>query len=157
MALWLAKCGRPQSIVDDKQLNVLIARILDLCKAKLRYSLPCVPTVKKHLSLLGLEGKALALDLIIVRLLKSGVKVSISGDLWSSNGMGLFGIYAHGITETWVMEKYLIGLVACSDKRHTGENIEKWTDEALESIGMTVQDLTEAPAPPATATATEEQ
>ena len=41
---------------------------------------------------------------------------SISGDLWSDNGMGLFGIYAHGITETWVMEKALIGLVACDDK-----------------------------------------
>ena len=51
-----------------------------------------------------------------MRLLQSGVKVSISGDLWSSNGMGLFGIYAHGITETWVMEKALIGLVACDDK-----------------------------------------
>ena len=47
----------------------------------------------------------------IVRLIKSGVKPSISGDLWSDNGMGLFGIYAHGITETWVMEKALIGLV----------------------------------------------
>ena len=44
------------------------------------------------------------------------VKPSISGDLWSDNGMGLFGIYAHGITETWVMEKALIGLVACDDK-----------------------------------------
>jgi len=52
----------------------------------------------------------------IVRLIKSGVKPSISGDLWSDNGMGLFGIYAHGITETWVMEKALIGLVACDDK-----------------------------------------
>ena len=52
----------------------------------------------------------------IVRLLKSGVKVSIAGDLWSDNGMGPFGIYAHGITETWVMEKALIGLVARESK-----------------------------------------
>ena len=51
-----------------------------------------------------------------MRLLKSGVKVSISGDLWSSRGMCLFGIYADGITETWDMEKALIGLVACSDE-----------------------------------------
>ena len=46
----------------------------------------------------------------MVRLIKSGVKPSISGDLWSEGGMGLFGIFAHGITDTWVMEKALIGL-----------------------------------------------
>ena len=65
--------------------------------------------------MLGLEGKALGRD-FVVRLLKSGVRPSISGDLWSEGGMGLFGIYAHGITETFVMEKALIGLVACSDE-----------------------------------------
>ena len=72
----------------------------------------------------------------VVRLIKSGVKPSISGDLWSDSGMGLFGIYAHGITETWVMEKALIGLVACEAERHTAENITRWTKEALESIGL---------------------
>ena len=55
--------------------------------------------------------------------------------------MGLFGIYAHGITETWVMEKALIGLVACESKRHTAENIKQWTDEALSSIGLTAVKL----------------
>ena len=59
-----------------------------------------------HLKLLGLEGKALGRDLI-VRLIKSGVKPSISDeDLWSEGGMGLFGIYAHGISETWVMDSW---------------------------------------------------
>ena len=72
-----------------------------------------------------------------VRLINSGVKPSISGDLWSDNGMGLFGIYAHGITESWNMEKVLIGLVACESERHTAANISKWTSEALESIGLT--------------------
>ena len=51
--------------------------------------------------------------------------------------MGLFGIYAHGITETFVMEKALIGLVACESERHTAANIEIWTTEALEEIGLT--------------------
>ena len=32
----------------------------------------------------------------------SGVKPSISGDLWSDNGMGLFGIYAHGMNEDFM-------------------------------------------------------
>ena len=39
--------------------------------------------------------------------------------------MGLFGIYAHGISESWVVEKALIGLVACETERHTAENITK--------------------------------
>ena len=82
--------------------------------------------MSKHLTLLGLEGKTLARD-FVVRLLKSGVKPSITGDLWSEGGMGLFGIYAHGITETWVIEKALIGLVACASERHTAKNIRKWT------------------------------
>ena len=67
--------------------------------------------MKSHLSLLGAEGKALGRD-FIVRLIKSGVKPTISGDLWSDGGMGLFGIYAHGISESWVMEKALIGQTA---------------------------------------------
>ena len=37
-----------------------------------------------HLMLLGRD--------FVVRLLKSGVKPTISGDLWSDSGMGLFGI-----------------------------------------------------------------
>ena len=45
--------------------------------------------MKTHLSLLGAEGKALGRD-FIVRLIKSGVKPTISGDLWSDGGMGLF-------------------------------------------------------------------
>ena len=74
-------------------------------------------------------------------MLRSGVKPSITGDLWSDGGMGLFGIYAHGITETWVMEKVLIGLVACESKRHTADNIKTWTEEALKNIGLTAEDL----------------
>ena len=57
------------------------------------------PAVRNELSLLGVEAKALGRD-FLVRLIKSGVRPSISGDLWSESGMGLFGIFAHGITET---------------------------------------------------------
>ena len=78
-----------------------------------------------------------------MRLINSGVKPTISGDLWSDSGMGLFGIYAHGITDTWVMEKALIGLVACESKRHTAENIKTWTREALEDVGLTAAGLVE--------------
>ena len=90
--------------------------------------------------MLGIEDKALGRDLI-VRLVKSGVKPSISGDLWSDGGMSLFGIFAHGITESWIMEKALIGLVACESERHTAENIATWTKDALKAIGLTADGL----------------
>ena len=140
VALWVSKCGRPQKITEDPELRTLLARILELCKSRLRYELPCRSTVRNELSLLGTEGKSLGRN-FLVRLIKSGVKPSISGDLWSDGGMGLFGIFAHGITETWEMEKALIGLVACEKERHTADNISKWTDEALEAIGLTAEGL----------------
>ena len=125
------------AIVEDDEFGTLLARILKLTKSRLRWSLPSRGTVRKDIKMLGEEGKTLGRD-FVMRLLKSGVKPSISGDLWSEGGMGLFGIYAHGITETWVMEKALIGLVACEKERHTAENIKKWTDEALVAIGLTL-------------------
>ena len=91
-------------IVEDKQLQNLRSRILELCRARLRYELPCRKTVGNDITLLGKEGKVIARD-FLVRLIISGVKPTISVALWSEGGMGLFGIYAHGITETWVLEK----------------------------------------------------
>ena len=109
--------------------------------SSLFFSAPLYVEVRQgHGSALGIEGKTLARD-FIVRLIKSGVRPSISGDLWSENGMGLFGIYAHGITETFEMEKYLIALIACDSERHTAQNIKRWTVEALEGIGLTAKDL----------------
>ena len=72
--------------------------------------------------------------------------MSISGDLWSDKGMGLFGIYAHGITETWITEKAPIALVACESKRHTAENIREWTKDALLDIGLSIKGLLAKPA-----------
>eukprot|EP00966_Prymnesium_polylepis_P033345 775702-Prymnesium_polylepis.1 len=96
VARWIAKCGRPQAIVADNELGELLARILELCRARSRYTLPSQHTVNHHLQLLGAEGKINARN-FIVRCMLSGVKISITGDLWSENGMGLFGIYAHGM------------------------------------------------------------
>ena len=127
-------------------------------------------TVTTHLSLLGAEGKALGRD-FIVRLLKSGVKPTIriaenSGrrTAWGSLASTRTASLGPGCR---VVEKVLIGLVACKSQvcagcwactlslptqllitlepsllqRHTGDNIKKWTDDALESIGLTESDL----------------
>ena len=48
--------------------------------------------------------------------LYTGGKISITGDLWSESGMGLFGIYAHALPNSFKMEKVLIGLVACESE-----------------------------------------
>ena len=126
-------------------------------------------TVTTHLSLLGAEGKAVARD-FIVWLLKSGVKPTIKRRPLVGERHGALchlEFYAHGITGTWVVEKVLIVLVGCESQvcagcwactlslptqllitlepsllqRHTGDNIKKWTDDALESIGLTESDL----------------
>ena len=93
-----------------------------------------------QIRLLGHDALLMGRD-FVVRLIKSGVRTTITGDLWSDNGMGLFGIYAHGITETWKLEKALIGLVACETERHNATNIKKWTVEALQAIGLTQEEI----------------
>ena len=113
-ARWVAKCGRPIAITEDNELREYIARMLELCKARFRYDLPTDDTVRRHLQLLGAEGKGIARN-FVVRCLASGIKISITGDLWSENGMGLFGIYAHGMPE-FKMEKALIALIACESE-----------------------------------------
>ena len=130
LALWVAKCGRPLGIVGDKELQLALTRLLELSKSRYRFNLPTELTIKRHLQLLGAEGKAIARD-FCSNLIKSGIKISITGDLWSSGGMGLFGIYAHGIVEktaagpdgtdkvTWEVSKALIGLVSCEQAHKT--------------------------------------
>ena len=151
-ALWIAKCGRSEQIVDDPELQMLISSILQKCKSKYRYRLPCRQTLNHHLSQLGAEGKAAA-RVFCRQLLESGVKISITGDLWSDSGMGLFGMYAHGIVEesvevngeevvTWTVRKVLIGLVPCAAERHTNVQIVSWTQKALSDIGPTYSALT---------------
>ena len=54
--------------------------------------------------------------------------------------MGLFGIFAHGMP-AYEMEKSLIGLVACESERHTADNIEKWTEDALKAVGLAAPSL----------------
>ena len=45
VALWVAKCEWPQVIVENAELNTLLARMPDLCKSRHRYALPCSETV----------------------------------------------------------------------------------------------------------------
>jgi hypothetical protein len=113
-ARWIAKCGRSQSVSEDKELGEMLARMLELCKARFRYALPCEQTVNRQLKFLGAEGKVNARN-FLVRCLKAGIRITITGDLWSEDGMGLFAMYAHGMPD-FAMEKALIGLVPCESE-----------------------------------------
>eukprot|EP00731_Ephydatia_muelleri_P001936 Em0001g1936a len=65
-----------------------------------------------------------------------GIKISIAGDLWSDNGMALFGICGHGITSNWDMKTVLLAASPCGHERHTGEYIEAQTKTLLARIGI---------------------
>lgn len=77
----------------------------------------------------------------IAELLQSGVRPCISGDLWSDSGMGLFGIYAHGVTADFELKQCLIALHACESERHTAANIRRWTIDALQILGITAKEM----------------
>ena len=55
-ALWIAKCGRSQQIVDDPELQMLISSTLQKCRSKFRFILPCRQTLNHHISQLGADG-----------------------------------------------------------------------------------------------------
>ena len=134
VARWIAVCGRPMSVVEEQPLRLLIARMLDSCKSKLRYELPCDDTVRNHLDVLGEMGKNNA-RVCLKKLIKSGAKPSIAGDLWSDGGMGLFGVCAHGINnDDWTNSKMLVGSHACAEDHHTAANVETWTTETLAAV-----------------------
>ena len=48
-----------------------------------------------------------------------GIKISIAGDLWSDNGMAIYGICGHGITRNWEMKSVLLSASPCGHERHT--------------------------------------
>ena len=102
---------------------------------KHRYHLPSAETNVRHISLLGIEGKNIAREWI-KQLILSGILVSISGDLWSEGGIGLFGIKGHGIDEGFELKTHLLALICCTEERHTADNIAKWTTEALKDMGL---------------------
>ena len=82
--------------MEDEQLRTLLARILELChSAGCAMSCLCATQSQSTSCYWALRARCslvLARD-FVVRLLRSGVKPTITGDLWSENGMGLFGIY----------------------------------------------------------------
>jgi len=102
-----------------------------------------VLTIKGHVSKLAVEGKAKATTLHKI-VENNGLKIVISADLWSKNGVALLGILSHAIIETtnekgdlvWSMVEVLSGAIPCKKDRHTGEYVEIATFEQLSKLGI---------------------
>ena len=62
-----------------------------------------------------------------------GLKVTLSGDLWSSHGTALFGLVMHGITKDWEMKELLAGAIPARLDPHTGEWVITAIEEALKT------------------------
>jgi hypothetical protein len=90
-----------------------------------------------HLAIAGRQEAAA----FVKELKDMGLKVTISGDLWSSHGTALFGIIIHGITKDWEMKELLAGAVPARLDSHTGEWVVEQTEEALGKIGLTLDDI----------------
>ena len=111
VAKWkLRKCGRPQIICEDEEaLRCLLAAILDVCKVKYRYALPCASTVSKEISLLGEDGKAAGRD-FLKRLVRRPASRSPSPEI--SGQMGAWGFseftpitrMASNVTASWFVD-----------------------------------------------------
>ena len=92
----------------------------------------CEQTVKGHMTQMAAEGVSKA-KREHEGVLADGIKLTKSGDLWSKNGMTLFGTLSHFILhkeredtkpwKKWVMIERLTGAIPCSDVHHTGEYI----------------------------------
>jgi hypothetical protein len=93
-----------------------------------RYNGCCEKTVQQHVSFLAVECRARTMD-FVKELKEMGLKVIISGGLWSSHGTALFGIIIHGITKDWEMKELLAGVVPARLDAHTGE----WVVEKIEA------------------------
>ena len=70
------------------------------------------------------------------RCLRGGTKLSLSGDLWSADGIGLFAIFGHYINEEFQLCSRLLGLVSCGGEHHTGDYVKDKTEEVLLNLGI---------------------
>ena len=100
-------------------------------------------TIKSHVSQMAVKGRENGAETVAL-LLKDGMKVTISADLWSKNGCALLGILFHGILRQpllggkykWCMVEKLAGAVPCRDSRHTGEYVFEASIAELEKLGI---------------------
>ena len=76
------------------------------------------------------EGKEQT-KIFVARCVEGGTRLTLSGDLWISDGMTLFAIFGHCINEAFELGSCLPGLVSCATEHHTGDYIKEKTEKVL--------------------------
>eukprot|EP00918_Siedleckia_nematoides_P065913 GHVU01143356.1.p1 GENE.GHVU01143356.1~~GHVU01143356.1.p1 ORF type:complete len:345 (-),score=47.05 GHVU01143356.1:3108-4142(-) len=105
LALWMTKTCRPPHMLKDKEFNQWVRLI-----SQRAYSLPSAHLLNKHKHKLE-ELATLGATQIIDNLKETGIRVSLSADIWSKNDASLFGAMAYGIvevTDRFIMVEILI-------------------------------------------------
>ena len=92
-------------------------------------------TVRALVSVLSDLGRKEA-RLFVCRCLQGGTRLTLSGDLWSADGIGLFAIFGHYINEDFQLCSGLLGLVSCGAECHTGDYVKNKTEEVLLDLGI---------------------
>ena len=112
--LWMAKRNFPLSATCSSEFHDYISSA-----SRVSYKGACYDINIGIAHQLGSVGMSKATQLIS-DLRDDGIKISIAGDLWSYNGMAIYGICGHGITRNWEM-KIVVLAASCGHERHTGE------------------------------------
>jgi hypothetical protein len=100
-----------------------------------RYKGVSTGTVRVIVTEMSEEGKEQT-KIFVIRCVEGGTRLSLSGDLWISDGMTLFAIFGHCINESFELGSCLLGLVSCVTVHHKGDYIKKKTEEVLMTLGI---------------------
>lgn len=71
-------------------------------------------------------------------LANDGLKPSISGDIWSENGAGIFAAMSHWISRSWTLERWLAFAEPYGSVSHTGAKIARTTKMRLSDVKIGV-------------------
>ncbi|KAK3247827.1 hypothetical protein CYMTET_42685 [Cymbomonas tetramitiformis] len=99
------------------------------------YTLPNYEMVYQHTIKLSGVGKKKVKEFIF-ELLAEGVLPSIAGDIWSEGGVALLGILMYWLSDDGMIHERLLRCIPFSEVRHTADEIEKATKEALADFGI---------------------
>ena len=75
-----------------------------------RYKGVATGTVRSIVAAMSEEGKEQT-KIFVARCVEGGTRLSLSGDLWSSDGMALFAIFGHCINDSFELGSCLLGHV----------------------------------------------
>ena len=127
---------------DKEEASTKLFQLLMQTATSGAYSGACRATVDGLISASKESGKAKCVRKT-QSILNSGIFPSLTGDLWSKNGMALLGMMLHAIDEMveagklrWNMDEWLAGAIPASTHHHTAQWIKGASNTACNQLGM---------------------